>query len=83
MIDRGADVSCFSQYKHEKQILFAPYTATEFLEGKVDKSVLLAEVRFSVNPNSLTLEQNFAKRLKLLKDMGADIRLEVRGRSAL
>eukprot|EP00965_Chrysotila_dentata_P231453 6198373-Pleurochrysis_carterae.AAC.2 len=79
MIDRGADISHFSQYPFESEILFAPYTGVELLEDKVNESVLLAESRFSVNLKSLTLEQNFAKRLKLLKDMFADMQLEVRG----
>eukprot|EP00965_Chrysotila_dentata_P144564 4775357-Pleurochrysis_carterae.AAC.2 len=79
MIDRGADISPISQYPFEKEILFAPYTGVELLEEKVSQSVLLAESRFSVNLKSLTLEQNFVKRFKLLKDMSADMELEVRG----
>eukprot|EP00965_Chrysotila_dentata_P206769 6183728-Pleurochrysis_carterae.AAC.4 len=44
--------------------------------------VLLAELRFSVDLKSLTLEQADAKRHKLLKDMAADMALEVRMYSA-
>eukprot|EP00965_Chrysotila_dentata_P012594 415496-Pleurochrysis_carterae.AAC.1 len=63
MPDRGADVSHFSQHPFEKEILFAPYSGIEFLEGKVDNSLRVAKSRCSVNLKSLTLEQNFAKRL--------------------
>eukprot|EP00965_Chrysotila_dentata_P103387 3412563-Pleurochrysis_carterae.AAC.1 len=76
MIDRGADISHFSQYPFEKEILFAPYTGVELLTEKVSERVLLAESRFSVNLKSLTLEEQLAKRLKLLKNMFVNMELE-------
>ena len=36
MIDRGADLSVFSQYPHEKEICFPPLTGIEVMSTAVD-----------------------------------------------
>eukprot|EP00965_Chrysotila_dentata_P262032 6214451-Pleurochrysis_carterae.AAC.1 len=80
MIDRGADLSLISMYPFEHEILFAPFTGVELLENKISNRLVLAKSRFSVNLKSLTLEQAFAKRHKLLMEIGEAIKLEVRRR---
>ena len=57
MTDRGCDLSGISQYSEEKECLFAPLTGFELLHTRVEGSVLVVEVRLSVNLNALTLEQ--------------------------
>ena len=49
MVDRGADLSCYSQYPHEREICFAPLCGVEVVSMAVERSVLLVECRFSVN----------------------------------
>ena len=68
MIDRGADISFLSQYEHEHETLFAPLTGLEVQGTRVDGSVLVVEVKLSVNLTSLTLEQVMGKRKKLVQD---------------
>ena len=70
MIDRGAEISWLSQYPHEKEILFAPLTGLEVVGSRVDGGTLVAEMRLSVNLNSLTIEQVVSKRRKICVDMG-------------
>ena len=77
MVDRGADISWLSQYPHEKEILFAPLAGLEIRKLSVGGSVLLPEVRLSMNLNNATIEEVIARRRKLLKDMGASMAIEV------
>ena len=78
MVDRGADIAAFSQYKHEKEILFAPLTGLEVQRVRVEGSVLVISVSLSVNLTAATIEQVVGKRRKLLADMGENMGLEVR-----
>jgi hypothetical protein len=57
MVDRGADIGWLSQYPHEMEILFAPLTGLEIHSISVDGSVLVPEIRLSVNLNASTIEQ--------------------------
>jgi hypothetical protein len=61
MVNRGCDVSWLSQYPAESECLFAPLTGFELKRIRVDGTVLLAEVRPSVNLSALTLEQVVTK----------------------
>merc|ERR1719330_1288292 len=77
MVDRGADLSRFSQYAHEREVCFPPLTGIEVLDTRVDNSLLVVECRFSLNLNALTIEQVVGKRHKLIKDMCDNLQLEV------
>ena len=77
MVDRGADISWLSQYPHEREILFAPLSGLEIRKLSVAGSVLVPEVRLSINLNNATIEEVIARRRKLLKDMGASMKIEV------
>lgn len=77
MVDRGADIGWLSQYPHEKEILFAPLSGLEIRKLGVAGSVLVPEVRLSINLNAATIEEVIARRRKLLKDMGASMAIEV------
>ncbi|KOO24567.1 pbs lyase heat-like repeat protein [Chrysochromulina tobinii] len=77
MVDRGADIGWLSQYPHEMEILFAPLTGLEIHSISVDGSVLVPEIRLSVNLNASTIEQVIGRRRKLLKDMGDNMAIEV------
>eukprot|EP00966_Prymnesium_polylepis_P304955 7046140-Prymnesium_polylepis.2 len=58
MIDRGADISCLSQFPAEKEILFAPLTGLEVAAVPRDElGVLVIELRLSCNLNDKTLDQ--------------------------
>ncbi len=78
MIDRGAEISWLSQYPHEKEILFAPLTGLEVVGSRVDGGTLVAEMRLSVNLNSLTIEQVVSKRRKIVKEMCENMKSELR-----
>ena len=55
MVDRGADISFISQYPHEQEILFAPLTGIECQDIKVEGSVLVVNVRLSINLSAQSL----------------------------
>ena len=57
MVDRGSDIGLLSQYPHEMEILFAPLTGLEIHSIAVDGTVLVPEIRLSVNLNAATIEQ--------------------------
>ena len=61
MIDRGADLSWLSQYPHEREITFPPYTGLEVLGTRVEGSVLVVELRLNVNLMSPTIEAAVSK----------------------
>ena len=78
MIDRGADISFLSQYPFEEEILFNPLTGLEVRGSRVEGTVLVVEVKLSVNLTSLTIEQVIGKRKKMLQDMVVGVEAEVR-----
>jgi len=47
----------FRQYPHEKEVCFPPLTGLEVHGTRIDGSVLVVEVRASVNLHALTIEQ--------------------------
>lgn len=49
MVDRGCELDWISQYPFERECLFAPLTSFELLRTRVDKDVMVAEVRLNVN----------------------------------
>ena len=57
MIDRGASLGWLSQYPAEEEILFAPLTGIEIQATRVVGSVLVVEVRLSVNLMNPTIEE--------------------------
>eukprot|EP00966_Prymnesium_polylepis_P314665 7270946-Prymnesium_polylepis.1 len=78
MINRGADISWLSQYSHEREILFGPLTAIEAQRTRVEGSIAVIESAFSINLNSLTLEQVLSKRRKIVRDAAESTALETR-----
>ena len=78
MIDRGADLSWLSQYPHEREITFPPYTGLEVLGTRVEGSVLVVELRLNVNLMSPTIEAAVSKRrsahLQLLDIIHSNLR---------
>ena len=49
MIDRGADLSPFSQYPHEKEICFPPLTCMEAVGSRIKGNILFIQMRLNVN----------------------------------
>ena len=80
MVDRGAAIEWLSQYPYEKEILFGPLTGLEVMGKRIEGSVVVLEVRLSVNLSALTIEQVVSKRRKLLLDMAHGMQSEVRDR---
>uniref|UniRef100_A0A7S2D976 Uncharacterized protein n=1 Tax=Haptolina brevifila TaxID=156173 RepID=A0A7S2D976_9EUKA len=78
MVDRGADMQWLSQYPHEREILFAPLTGIEVQSTRIDESIMVVEVRPSINLNALTIEQVIGKRCKLVRDWRDNILSEIR-----
>ena len=66
MVDRGAPVQWCSQFPEEAEILFAPLTGCEVVGmPKVEKSVIVVELRLNCNLHDLTIEQILAKMQKV------------------
>ena len=66
MIDRGAPVQWCSQFPAEAEILFAPLTGCEVVGmPKVEKSVIVVELRLNCNLHDLTIEEILAKMQKV------------------
>ena len=65
------------RYPHEREILFAPLTGLEVQGSRVEGSVLVVEVKLSVNLTSLRIEQVIGKRKKMLQDMAPGLEAEV------
>ena len=80
LIDRGANFTWLSQYKHEREILFPPLMGLEILSHRVHENVLYVELRPSVNLNSLPIEKIIAKmrssHLQLLDLLSDALRFE-------
>eukprot|EP00854_Cymbomonas_tetramitiformis_P018563 gene18563-22163_t len=73
MVDRGADISPFSQYPHEKEIVFAPLTGMEVVGlPRIKGRVIVMELRLSCNLNSQTIEQIIRKRKDAVLHLCAD-----------
>jgi hypothetical protein len=70
MVDRGAPVQWCSQFPEEAEILFAPLTGCEVVGmPKVEKSVIVVELRLNCNLHDLTIEQILAKMQKTHFDL--------------
>merc|ERR1719422_2560027 len=76
MVDRGADLSKFSQYPHEQEICFAPLTGIEVLNTRVEASMLVVEARMNRNLAAMTIQQVVSKRKKVFGDMCQNLELE-------
>eukprot|EP00854_Cymbomonas_tetramitiformis_P004334 gene4334-5333_t len=73
MVDRGADISPFSQYPHEKEIVFAPLTGMEVVGApRIKGRVIVVELRLSCNLSSQTIEQIIRKRKDAVLHLCAD-----------
>jgi hypothetical protein len=83
MVDRGADLAWLSQYPHEKEVLFGPLSGLEVQSMRVDGSVLIVETQLSINLASLTIEQVFSKRRKVVQDMCEQLQFGLNTRMAL
>ena len=69
LVDKGCDLSWLSQYPHEREVLFPPLTGIEVLGSSVDGSSLIIATRLALNLASLTLDEQLAKRRKVVLDM--------------
>ena len=78
MVDRGGDLSLFSQYPHEKEICFPPLTGIEVTSTAVDLSTLVVNARLSVNLAALPLQDVIGKRGKMVRDMCSNLKGEVK-----
>jgi len=76
MVDRGADLSCLSQYPHEKEICFAPLTGIEVQGTRVEGSLLLVQARLNINLVATTIEEVVAKRRKMVIQMCDQLQVE-------
>ncbi|KAK3271242.1 hypothetical protein CYMTET_20401 [Cymbomonas tetramitiformis] len=73
MVDRGADISPFSQYPHEKEIVFAPLTGMEVVGApRIKGRVIVVELRLNCNLSSQTIEQIIGKRKEAVLHLCAD-----------
>ena len=78
MLSRGADMSEFSQYPHEKEVLFSPLLGVEVLGSRVEGGVLVVQMGLTVNVTQLTIEQQLSKRRRLVQQMCDNIRVELK-----
>merc|ERR1719422_2957422 len=78
VVDRGADLSVFSQYPHEREICFAPLTGIEVLNTRVEASLLVVEARLNINLAAMTIEQVVSKRKKVFGDMCHNLEIETK-----
>ena len=83
MVSRGASMEDFSQYPHEREVLFSPLLGVEVLGSRVEGSVLVVQLRVTVNVTALTLEQQLSKRRRLVQQMCDNIRNELKADLAL
>ena len=79
LVSRGADVSIFSQYPHESEVLFSPMLGVEVVGTRVEGGVLVVQMRVTVNMTALTLEQQLSKRRRLVQQMCDSIEQELKG----
>lgn len=68
MVDRGANIAWLSQYPHEREILCGPLSGLEVMSYRVDGSILVIEMKLSINLASLTMEQVSALELRMKRE---------------
>jgi hypothetical protein len=78
MIDRGAELTWFSQYPHEREVLLPPLTGIEPVQTAVDGQKLEIFARLSLNLAAQTLEQVLSRRRRMLLDMKEGIIIEIK-----
>ena len=61
MVDRGADLSWLSQYPFEKEILFAPLTALQVVDTRIEGRVQVVIMRATVNQGGVTIDTTGAR----------------------
>jgi hypothetical protein len=61
MLSRAADLSWLSQYPHERECAFPPYTGHELVGTRVDGTCVVAELRLSNRTHNETLNQRITK----------------------
>ena len=83
MVSRGADISPFSQYPHEKEVLFPPLTGLEVESNRVEGEKIVLQVRPNIQMGTRTIEEVIARRLTLLRDMSDGMKIELASGAAL
>lgn len=78
MVDRGASMSCLSQYPWEEEVLFAPLLGMEVVRTRVEGGLLVVMLRLTINLTALSLEQQLSKRRRLVLQMCDSLREELR-----
>ena len=77
MVSRGAEMSWLSQYPHEEEVLFSPLLGVEAQSSRIEKGVLVVQLRCTVNVTARTLEQQMSKRRRLVQEMCDNIEHEL------
>lgn len=77
-IDRGADISMFSQYPHEREVLWPPLTSLQVTSSRVVGTATIVRVRANVNHTNLPIELSVSKRRKLVSEMCESMKAELR-----
>ena len=77
MVSRGAEMAWISQYPHEEEVLFSPLLGVEAQSSRIEKGVLVVQLRCTVNVTARTLEQQMSKRRRLVQEMCDNIQHEL------
>ena len=75
MVDKGADVSGFSQYPHEAEVCFPPLTALEVRGTRIDGSLTMVSTDARVN--TAQFEGDRSAELQLFKSADDDLSGEI------
>jgi len=79
MLSRAADLAWLSQYPHEKECAFPPYTGHELVGTRVDGTCVVVELRLSNRTHNETLNQRITRlkrsHLQLLDHYLEDMRV--------
>jgi len=67
LVDRAADLSWISQYPFEQQVLFAPLTALEVVQRRIEDDIIVIEIQPTVNQCSSTIDEFLTAPRTMLK----------------
>lgn len=66
---KGADLGWLTQWPHEGEVVFSPFTGLEVLHTRVDDDTFVIVAKPSVNLMPATIEEILHRRLKLVRDL--------------
>ena len=77
MLNRGAELSCLSQYPHEHEIIFPPFMALEVLGFRSEGNLLIVDVNCTL-PHHVDLKQAARNRVTdLIESHGQEVLRDV------